>query len=310
MPYCPCNSCPRGAEASRRSTAASPLTWKRAKAVDATGTATCEAASLGSRLDEYGEDHVVFKLTAHNEDVHQRAADEKKRRRSEAAFRQQPTRNIGDFSYILEDHIGDQYCWRCKYVQCKGKCRTDIDGRLVFGPTKHTCIQLADESEVSSRRGQPLSSEHTPASPEKSVADTSTDANAHQRQQHVGNADNSNDSYSSQGRKSEPGQPPRKKVTKNDSSESDDDDEDDEWKFPRSRSRGGGNSNTMAIRSIASAARVLETMSRSCSCTQNKLLAAVYERAHGLLLKEENLLEVQMRNELQIDRLLNGQLKG
>ncbi|KAH7947783.1 hypothetical protein HPB52_015839 [Rhipicephalus sanguineus] len=64
-------------------------------------------------------------------------------------MRLQPTTKIGDFTYILEDHIGDQYCWRCKYVQCKGKCRTNRDGRLVLGPSQHTCLQLADSVKVS-----------------------------------------------------------------------------------------------------------------------------------------------------------------
>uniref|UniRef100_A0A224Y6M4 Protein containing FLYWCH domain n=1 Tax=Rhipicephalus zambeziensis TaxID=60191 RepID=A0A224Y6M4_9ACAR len=111
----------------------------------------CNVRGCKSRLttDEYGEDHVVFKLTAHNEDVHQRAANEKKRRRSEAAFRQQVTTKIGDFSYILEDTIGEHYCWRCKYVQCKGKCRTDRNGRLVLGPSEHSCVQLSGSAHVS-----------------------------------------------------------------------------------------------------------------------------------------------------------------
>ncbi|KAH7947305.1 uncharacterized protein LOC119396556 [Rhipicephalus sanguineus] len=111
----------------------------------------CEVRGCKSRLttDEYGSDHVVFKLTAHNEDVHQRADNEKKRRRSEATYRQQPTKKIGDFSYIFEEQIGEQCCWRCKYVQCKGKCRTNRDGRLVLGPTQHICMQLGDSVQVS-----------------------------------------------------------------------------------------------------------------------------------------------------------------
>ncbi|KAL1419726.1 hypothetical protein MTO96_024994 [Rhipicephalus appendiculatus] len=65
----------------------------------------------------------------------------------------------------------------------------------------------------------------------------------------------------------------------------------------RSRSTGGGRNNVAGIGSIASAAEVLEMLSGSCACAQNKLRAAIYGRALELLVKEEKLLEVQMRNE-------------
>lgn len=124
----------------------------------------CEVRGCKSRLttDEYGSDHVVFKLTAHNEGVHQRADNEKKRRRSEATYRQLPTKKIGDFSYIFEEQIGEQYCWRCKYVQCKGKCRTNRDGRLVLGPTQHICMQLGDRSDsVQGLQGNQMDNEES-----------------------------------------------------------------------------------------------------------------------------------------------------
>ncbi|KAH6927430.1 hypothetical protein HPB50_003465 [Hyalomma asiaticum] len=108
----------------------------------------CEVRGCKSRLttDVYGSDHQVFKLTPHDDDIHRLAASERKRKRSAATYKKQPPTKIGDFSYVLEKQEGERFCWRCVYVKCSGRCRTSRDGRLVLGPSEHTCGQLDDKS--------------------------------------------------------------------------------------------------------------------------------------------------------------------
>lgn len=98
----------------------------------------CDMRGCKSRLttDIYGSDHMVYKFRAHDEDIHQRATSERKRRRSDATYKQQPAVQIGNFNYILENRNGGLKFWRCVYVSCPGRCRTH-DGHLVAGPSEH-----------------------------------------------------------------------------------------------------------------------------------------------------------------------------
>lgn len=97
----------------------------------------CDVRQCRSRLttDLYENHHMVYRFREHDEDQHRRVASERKRR--DATYRQQPTKKIGDFRYVLENRIGGLHFWRCEYVSCPGRCRTH-DGHLVAGPSQHT----------------------------------------------------------------------------------------------------------------------------------------------------------------------------
>lgn len=97
----------------------------------------CDVRQCRSRLttDLYENHHMVYRFREHDEDQHRRVASERKRR--DATYRQQPTKKIGDFRYVLENRIGGLRFWRCEYVSCPGRCRTH-DGYLVAGPSQHT----------------------------------------------------------------------------------------------------------------------------------------------------------------------------
>ncbi|XP_049273093.1 uncharacterized protein LOC119396553 isoform X2 [Rhipicephalus sanguineus] len=287
----------------------------------------CSVSTCPSKLmtDKFGERHVLYSFKDHDEKEH-RAVEE--RRRSNKAFRSEAVEKIGEFMYVLERTMIDLKCWRCQYVSCSGRCRTSLDGKtLLHGPTPHTCQALTPQKEQHARplHDEPVLTEHTPAGPSQSVTSTSTDASVQQRQQpqHMDVADNKEESRGSQGRSSVPAQSPRETALKIDSSESDADDDDmndeesskiggdeHEGQEERSRSMGGGRSNAAGIGSIASAAEVLRMMSGSCECAQDKLRAAIYARALDLQVKEEKLLEIQMRNELLRVRLLDSQMKN
>ncbi|XP_049272563.1 uncharacterized protein LOC119397592 [Rhipicephalus sanguineus] len=203
----------------------------------------CEVRGCKSRLttDDYGGDHVVFKLTAHNEDVHERAAGEKKRRRSEAAFRQQPTRKIRR----LQLHLGRPHRRPVLLALQVRAVQRKMPHRYRWPPGIR-----ADEAHVHSACKQ------VPARLVTNLSRVNTRLQVHEKvwqipalmltrikgNRHVENADISEDSCGSQGRKSAQGLPPRKKVRKLDSSESDDeddessrrgDDEEDEGKVAR-----------------------------------------------------------------------------
>ncbi|KAH7947303.1 uncharacterized protein LOC119396553 isoform X4 [Rhipicephalus sanguineus] len=287
----------------------------------------CSVSTCPSKLmtDKFGERHVLYSFKDHDEKEH-RAVEE--RRRSNKAFRSEAVEKIGEFMYVLERTMIDLKCWRCQYVSCSGRCRTSLDGKtLLHGPTPHTCQALTPQKEQHARplHDEPVLTEHTPAGPSQSVTSTSTDASVQQRQQpqHMDVADNKEESRGSQGRSSVPAQSPRETALKIDSSESDADDDDmndeesskiggdeHEGQEERSRSMGGGRSNAAGIGSIASAAEVLRMMSGSCECAQDKLRAAIYARALDLQVKEEKLLEVQMRNEVARGRLLDSLMKN
>lgn len=287
----------------------------------------CSVSTCPSKLitDKFGERHVLYSFKDHDEKEH-RAVEERKR--SNKAFRSEVGEKIGEFMYVLERSMTNIKCWRCKYVSCSGRCRTNLDGTTILhGPTPHTCQSLTPQREQHARplHDQPLSSEHTPAGPSQSVTSTSTDASVPQTQQHMDVADDNEESRGSQGRQSVPPEPSGETVVKIDSSESDADDDEsskigvdevDEVQLRRSRSTGGGRSNDMVtsneagIASVANAAEVLKMSFGTCECAQNKLRATIYERVVDLLVKEEKLMEIQMRNELLRVRLLDSQMKN
>ncbi|XP_037519740.1 uncharacterized protein LOC119396553 isoform X3 [Rhipicephalus sanguineus] len=282
----------------------------------------CSVSTCPSKLmtDKFGERHVLYAFKDHDESEH-RAVEE--RRRSHKTFRSEVVEKIGEFTYVLERSMTNIKCWRCKYVSCSGRCRTSLDGKtLLHGPTPHTCQSLTPQKEQQARplHDQPLSSEHTPVGPSQSVTSTSTDASVPQtQQQHMDVADDNEESRGSQGRRSVPPEPPGEMVVKIDSSESDADDDEsskidvdevDEVQLRRSRSTGGGRSNEAGIASVENAAEVLKMSSGSCECAQNKLRATIYERVVDLLVREEKLMEIQMRNELLRVRLLDSQMKN
>ncbi|KAK8756936.1 hypothetical protein V5799_000367 [Amblyomma americanum] len=65
-----------------------------------------------------------------SEDSHKKYA----RKRS---FRNQPAKKIGDYGYVLEKEADNLQYWRCEYVSCPGRCRTDRNFRVVAGPSRH-----------------------------------------------------------------------------------------------------------------------------------------------------------------------------
>ncbi|XP_077486984.1 uncharacterized protein LOC144098315 isoform X1 [Amblyomma americanum] len=109
----------------------------------------CALKNCPSKLitDEYGDEHLVFKTAEHNEEEHAKAT--RGRRRSEAVYRNQPVQQIGDYRYVEEPSDGNDRCWRCEFVSCPGRCRTDRDLRVTAGPTQHL-------QEVHTKRDQPF----------------------------------------------------------------------------------------------------------------------------------------------------------
>ncbi|KAL1419725.1 hypothetical protein MTO96_024993 [Rhipicephalus appendiculatus] len=284
----------------------------------------CSVSTCPSRLmtDKFGERHVLYSFKDHDEKEH--LAMEERKRSSNKTYKSEVVEKIGEFMYVLERTTINIKCWRCQYVRCSGRCRTSLDGKtLLHGPTPHTCKAHAPPKEKNARslHDRPLSSEHAPAALSQSLSSTSTDACVEQMQrQHMEVAGDNEESCGSQEQRSTPAQPPRESAVRIDSSESDADDDgmDDEESSKRGGHEegevplqrllytGGGCSNAAgSIGRTASVVEVLEMLSGSCACAENKLLAVIYEQVFALLHKEEKLLEVQMRNEVRRGRLLD-----
>ncbi|KAH6928490.1 hypothetical protein HPB50_016827 [Hyalomma asiaticum] len=87
------------------------------------------------------------------------------------------------------------------------------------------------------------------------------------------------------------------------------DDEEDEGEVQRSRSRGAGQSNLAGIGSLSTAAETLEMARVSYASADNKQRAEIYQRLCCLLDKEERLVDMQTRNEIRKQKLLNRQMK-
>lgn len=88
------------------------------------------------------------------------------------------------------------------------------------------------------------------------------------------------------------------------------DDEEDKGEMEHSVSRSDGQRNLDGIGSLSTAAETLEMARVSYASADNKLRAEIYQRLCCLLHKEERLVEMQIRNEIRKQKLLNRQMKN
>lgn len=299
----------------------------------------CSVTTCPSRLmtDKFGEKHVLFSFKDHDEDEH-RATEE--RRRSQKTYRSEALVKIGEFMYVLERSVGEIKCWRCRYVSCPGRCRTSLDhNTLLHGPTTHTCHSIIQQEQQSRQTHH-----EPPQSPPKGVAGTSTgnedngepacsphvflpgllsphrQATATAANMSPAKADGDSRrlletcSRSPDAARAVPGQSSQGTPVKIELSDDDVDleedetsmisDDEDEGRQQRLCSRGGRRSNLSGL-----AAEALETTSGSRARVESRLRAEIYQRICHLLLKEEELVEIQIRNETRKGKLIGRQMK-
>ncbi|CAN8004602.1 unnamed protein product [Ixodes hexagonus] len=98
----------------------------------------CDVRTCKARLttDVYDGRHMVYRFRPHDEEPHRSVTRDKATRRGLASFKQQPSVEIGEYKYILENTVQGHQFWRCEFVRCPGRCRTK-DGVVVAGPSPH-----------------------------------------------------------------------------------------------------------------------------------------------------------------------------
>ncbi|XP_029828845.2 uncharacterized protein LOC8039314 isoform X2 [Ixodes scapularis] len=125
----------------------------------------CDVRTCKARLttDVYDGRHMVYRFRQHDEEPHKSVTRERATRKGLASYKQQvvvtfpsaagprsfpsamasrvegyhePSVEIGEYRYILENVVEGVQFWRCEFVRCPGRCRTK-DGVIVAGPSLH-----------------------------------------------------------------------------------------------------------------------------------------------------------------------------